>query len=88
MAGTETVQLYIRRMGDDGGPIKALRGYQRVTLQPGETKTIEMVVDKKTLETWDATTNTMRFVPGDYEIMVGTSSRKEDLRKYELRIEN
>ena len=88
MAGTETVQLYIRRVNDNNGPTKALRGYQRVTLQPGETKTIEMVVDKKTLETWDATTNTMRFVPGDYEIMVGTSSRKEDLRKYELRIEN
>ena len=88
MAGTETVQLYIRRVNDNNGPMKALRGYQRVTLQPGETKTIEMVVDKKTLETWDATTNTMRFVPGDYEIMVGTSSRKEDLRKYELRIEN
>ena len=88
MAGTETVQLYIRRVNDNNGPMKALRGYQRVTLQPGETKTIEMVVDKKTLETWDATSNTMRFVPGDYEIMVGTSSRKEDLRKYELRIEN
>ena len=88
MAGTETVQLYIRRVGDVEGPSKALRAYQRVTLQPGETKTCELMIDKKTLETWDATSNTMRFVPGDYEIMVGTSSRKEDLKKYEMTIEN
>ena len=81
--GTETVQLYIRKKNETDGPLKALRGFQRVTLQPKETKTVVFdLINKQTLETWDDNTNTMRFTGGTYEIMVGTSSRKEDLKTY------
>lgn len=87
-AGTETVQLYIRRTSDVNGPLKSLRGFQRFHLQPGEEQvvTMDVKIDKKALETWDEQTNTMRFVPGEYEIYVGTSSRDKDLRKYSMTI--
>lgn len=81
-AGTETVQMYIRRIADTEGPIKSLRGYKRVNLNPGETTTIEIpYLDKEVLETWDSQTNTVRFVPGKYEIMIGSSSLDKDLTK-------
>lgn len=88
LAGTETVQLYIRRTSDVNGPLKSLRGFQRFHLQPGEEQvvTMDVKIDKKALETWDEQTNTMRFVPGEYEIYVGTSSRDKDLRKYSMTI--
>ncbi len=86
-AGTEVVQMYVRRTDDTDGPQKSLRGFKRVFLQPGETKTVEVgTVMGHNLDTWDASTNTMRFVPGKYEILVGTSSRTEDLQKYTTEI--
>lgn len=83
--GTETVQLYIRKVNGDAA-LKTLRGYQRITLKAGETGIVEIPIDKKTLETWDDTTNTVRFTPGTYEIMIGTSSRQEDLTVSTLEI--
>lgn len=85
--GTEIVQLYIRKKDDTAGPLKSLRGFQRVTLQPGESKTVTMnLIDKKVLETWDKKSNTMRFTGGTYEVMVGNSSRNEDLRRFEIEV--
>lgn len=81
MAGTEVVQLYIRHIADKEGPLKTLRGFKRISLKPREKKTMEFDINKDICETWDSTTNTMRFVGGQYEIMVGTSSREQDLKK-------
>lgn len=87
VAGTEVVQMYIRRPADSDGPIKTLRGFQRVTLNPGETKIADVAfAGTKQLETWDPTTNTVRFVPGDYEIFIGNSSLLKDLKKYTMTI--
>ena len=79
--GLETVQVYIRRVADTAGPFKTLRAYQQVLLAPGETKTISIALPRKSLEGWDAATNTMRVVPGKYEVMVGHSSADSDLQK-------
>ena len=80
--GTEVVQLYIRRVADVNGPLRSLRGYQRVSLKAGESKVVTFSLrDKSLLTTWDAGSNTMRYVPGKYELMVGTSSADADLRK-------
>lgn len=87
VAGTETIQLYIRHTADTDGPLKELRGFRRVSLQPGETKTVEMEISSKMLETWDPTTNTIRFRGGEYELMVGNSSNDQDLRKLTLHME-
>ena len=79
--GSETVQVYIRNLADKEGPLKTLRAYQQVTLTPGQSKTISIPLPRKSFELWDTKTNTMRVVPGSYEIMVGSSSADSDLKK-------
>ena len=87
LAGTETVQLYIRRTDDIEGPLKTLKAYQRIFLMPGETKTIVLGdINSQALETWDTATNTMRFIKGEYELMIGNSSRNSDLKKYTMEL--
>jgi len=79
--GTEIVQIYIRDLSDKEGPLKSLRGFQRVDVKAGQTATATIALDKKSYEFWDAETNTMRIKPGQYEILYGTSSLDKDLKK-------
>ena len=84
--GLETVQVYIRNTADKEGPLKTLRAYQQIELQPGESKTITIDLPRQSFEGWDAKTNTMRVVPGKYELMVGNSSADNDLKKIMVNI--
>ena len=79
--GTEIVQLYIRDLSDKEGPLKSLRGFQRMEVKAGQTATATIPLDAKSFEFWDAATNTMRTKPGQYEILYGTSSRDNDLKR-------
>ena len=81
MAGLETVQVYLRNLNDPNGPLKTLRAYQQVLLNPGESKTLSIDLPRQSFEGWDEQTNTMRVVPGKYELMVGNSSADKDLKK-------
>ena len=85
--GTEVVQLYIRNLQDADGPLKSLRGFQRVTLNPGQTQTVAIQLDRRSFEFWDPETNTMRVKPGKYDILVGTSSADKDLKKQTITIQ-
>lgn len=86
-AGVEIVQAYMRNTADTEGPLKSLRGFARVSLNAGETKTVEIDFPRKSFEGWDVETNTMRVVPGRYDIMVGTSSADKDLNKISVEIQ-
>ena len=79
--GTETVQVYIRNTADKEGPQKTLRAYSQVTLKPGEAKTVSIDLPRSSFEGWDAQTNTMRVLPGKYELMVGNCSADKDQQK-------
>ena len=72
--GTEIVQVYVRRTNDTAGPKKSLKAFSRVTLKAGERQTVSIDLPRERFEGWDAQTNTMRVVPGPYEIMVGGTS--------------
>lgn len=85
--GVEIVQAYMRNTADTAGPLKSLRGFARVSLNAGETKTVEIDFPRKSFEGWDVETNTMRVVPGRYDIMVGTSSAEKDLNKISVDIQ-
>ena len=84
--GLETVQVYIRRIADANGPLKSLRAYSQVVLNPGESKTLTIPLPRERFEGWDEKTNSMRVVPGKYEVMVGTSSADKDLQKITVTI--
>lgn len=84
--GTEVVQVYMRRPSDANGPLKSLRGYSRVSLKPGESRDVEIDFPKESFENWDEAAGEMRVVPGDYELMVGSSSDDAKLRKIAVSI--
>jgi len=85
-AGAEVVQLYIRDLiSSVTRPIKELRGFKKIFLKPGETATVEFPITPELL----AFTNIdKKFIveSGDFEIMVGNSSRDTDLLKTILRV--
>ena len=72
--GTEVAQVYIKRMADTDGPIKTLKAYKRVSLKAGESQNVSIDLPRKSFEVWDAQTNTMRVLPGKYQVFVGGSS--------------
>ncbi|MGH7497201.1 MAG: glycoside hydrolase family 3 N-terminal domain-containing protein [bacterium] len=87
VAGDEVVQMYIRdRVSSVTRPVKELKGFQRITLAPGETKTVALEITPEHLALYDIN---MDYVvePGEFEIMVGNSSRDEDLQKIVLCVE-
>ena len=84
--GTETVQVYLRRKADTDGPLKSLRAYQQVELNAGESRTLTIDLPRRRFETWDTATNTMRVVPGVYELMVGSSSADRDLLRIDVTV--
>jgi beta-glucosidase len=72
--GAEVVQLYIREMvGSVTRPVKELKGFQKVFLKKGETRTIEFTLTEKDLRFYNSE---LKFVsePGDFKVFVGTSS--------------
>jgi beta-glucosidase len=87
LAGSETVQMYIRDVFSSvTRPVKELKGFRRVVLEPGETRIVTFDITPELLAFYD--TN-MKFVvePGDFEIMVGNSSRDSDLQKIILAVQ-
>ena len=84
--GTEVVQVYMRNTADVEGPLKTLRAYERVSLKAGESKTVDIDFPRERFEGWDVKTNTMRVVPGKYEIMVGSSSADKDLKRIRVNV--
>jgi beta-glucosidase len=80
-AGSEVVQMYIHDLVSSvTRPVKELKGFKKVWLQPGETKTVALDIKRESLAFYDVSMN-YRVEPGDFEIMVGTSSRDSDLQK-------
>ena len=82
--GTETVQVYIRNTSDPDGPLKSLRGFQRISVKAGQTATAQVRLTRKSFEFFDVSTNTMRTKPGTYEILYGNSSLDADLKSLEV----
>jgi beta-glucosidase len=79
-AGIETVQLYVHEeYAPVSTPVKQLRGFERVALDPGEKKTVTITLTPQDLQLLDTDMH-WRVVPGDFEIMVGKSSAEIPLR--------
>lgn len=78
--GEEVVQVYLRKQGDAEGPLKTLRAFKRVNIPAGQTVDVTFELKDKELEWWDAESNTVRVCAGDYDVLVGGSSRTEDLQ--------
>jgi beta-glucosidase len=85
-SGADVVQLYIRDLVSSvTRPVKELKGFAKIELLPGETKTVRLDITPESLAFYDIN---MRFTvePGEFEIMAGPSSRDADLQKVVLTV--
>jgi len=79
-AGAEVVQVYIAAPPAAGEPPKQLKGFAKVSLQPGETKQVTVMLDQRAFSVWDTKTGQWTVVPGNYGVLVGDSSRDLPLK--------
>ena len=79
-AGEEIVQLYVGFEGSKvGRPVKLLRAFDKVALEPGETKTVPLSVEVKELAWYNPDAGAWEIEPMTYAVLVGPSSRTADL---------
>ena len=87
IAGDEIVQLYISdKYSSITRPVKELKAFQRVSLKPGESKEIVFELNKLAFAYYDSEMNYV-VEAGDFDILVGNSSRDEDLKNTNFNIE-
>ena len=74
-AGAEVVQLYIADLKSSlPRPMKELKGFQKVFLQPGETQDVTITINKDALSFYDDATSAWKAEAGDFEALIGTAS--------------
>jgi beta-glucosidase len=78
--GNEVIQVYIRKVNDIEGPLKTLRGYQRVEIPAGKTQQVTIDLNPSSFEFFDWSQRKMIVTPGEYEIFYGSSSNIKDLK--------
>jgi beta-glucosidase len=86
VAGDEIIQLYIRDLVSSvTRPVKELKGFRKVHLNPGEEKRVTFYISDKHLAMYN---ENMDFVvePGEFKVMVGSSSRNSDLLEKSFRV--
>lgn len=84
-AGSEVVQLYIRDLvGSVTRPAKELKGFEKIYLQPNESRTVRFTIAPEMLKFYNAD---LKFVaePGDFDVMIGPDSRNVKTARFTLR---
>ncbi|HZU09826.1 MAG TPA: fibronectin type III-like domain-contianing protein, partial [Pseudacidobacterium sp.] len=78
-AGDEVVQLYVTHLGSKvERPIEELKGFQRISIQPGETKTISLPLKAQDLAYWDEKQH--RFIVEDDTVQIRVGASSNDIR--------
>lgn len=80
--GAEVAQLYLGDPSGTGEPVRQLRGFQRVTLAPGQTQQVAFPLTARDLAYWNTASRSWTVAPGAYQVYVGDSSAVRDLPLY------
>ena len=81
---SEVVQLYIRDLvGSISRPVKELKDFARITLKPGETKTVEFTINADKLKFYNSELH-YNCEPGDFDLMIGPNSRDVETLRFTL----
>lgn len=83
--GDEVIQLYIKRYDDPDGPLKTLRGFQRIHIPAGQTSEVSFPLTSDTFTWWDKDSNTVHPLQGRYKILVGGTSEESLLKSIEYK---
>ena len=80
--GKETAQLYVRPRGPSvDRPVKELKGFAKVALDPGETVTVTMTLDARAFSFWDPAAGAWVAEPGAYDLLIGGSAADIELQE-------
>ncbi len=85
--GDEVVQVYLRNPNDPNGPLKALKGFKRVSLKKGELQKVSFVLAPETFNSFNDNSKNFEVLPGKYELLYGGSSADKSLKKVDLEIQ-
>ena len=86
VAGAETIQLYVNDLQSSvERPIKELKAFRKVFLEPGETQQVSLTLDKSALSFYDDQTGQWTAEPGEFKALIGTSS-KNIVSDYKFRL--
>jgi beta-glucosidase len=85
--GTEIVQVYVHKANDTDGPLKTLRGFQRVHVAAGKTGQAIITLPYTSFEFFDRASRKMAVTPGEYEVLYGNSSNAKDLKTTRITIQ-
>ncbi|HEY6914775.1 MAG TPA: xylan 1,4-beta-xylosidase, partial [Paludibacter sp.] len=85
--GTEVVQVYIRKVNDIEGPLKTLKGFQRVEIESGKSKQVIIPLAPSSFEFYNWSQRKMQVDSGEYEVLYGNSSDTKDLKMIKLTIQ-
>lgn len=85
--GTEIVQVYVRKLNDNGGPLKTLKAFKRIELKAGEKQNVTIDLPASSFEFYDTKTMAMAVTSGEYEVYYGNSSDAKDLKMTKLTVQ-
>jgi len=85
--GTEIVQVYIHKVNDTDGPLKTLKGFQRIEIAAGKTAQVSVTLPYNSFEFYNRQAGKMMVTPGEYEIFYGNSSDTKDLKMAKINIQ-
>ena len=86
VAGAETIQLYISDLESTvERPVKKLKAFRKVFLQPGETQQVSLTIDRSALSFYNDQTGQWTAEPGEFKALIGTSS-KDIISDYKFRL--
>ena len=86
--GTEIIQVYVRKVNDIDGPLKTLKGFQRVSVAAGKTVKALINLPSSSSGFFDERIGEMAVNEGEYEILYGNSSSANDLKTIKIIISN
>ena len=84
--GVELVQVYVRKVNDIEGPLKTLRGFNRVEIPTGKTQQVSIDLTPNSFEFFDWSQRKMMVTPGEYEVYYGNSSDSKNLKTIQITI--
>ncbi len=74
-AGVEVLQVYVSFPAGTGEPPKQLKGFAKLSLEPGETREVDIALDARAFEVWDEGRHRWTVPAGQFELLLGRSSR-------------
>jgi beta-glucosidase len=80
VAGSEVAQLYLSFPEEAAEPPKILRGFERVYLEAGESKTVTLALTQKDVSYWNVVNQKWTVAPGKYTVSISTSANNADIK--------